>query len=103
MATLVVHLVAGGRSRTGLAAAATFVLGFASLWTLCGQSPSGFPAFVRGEVEISSGFSEAMSVEGKPVEVVAGAAVLALLAAGCIASRRGRLGGRADALNGLAL
>lgn len=46
--------------RSGLTAAGVFALAFAAVWLANGQNPLYLPAFVRGSLQIASGYSEAM-------------------------------------------
>jgi hypothetical protein len=59
-------------------AGAVFVIVFALVWLALGQSLRDVPAFLRGSVEIASGYNEAMSHRGSPLELWLALAVLAL-------------------------
>ncbi len=52
--------------RRGIAFLAAFCALTAAAWSLCGQSFADFPAYVARSIELSSGYSEAMSRPGPP-------------------------------------
>jgi len=54
------------RLRRSVEAVASLLLGTAAAWLLAGQSLGDVPAWLRGSGEVARGYTEAMSLEGKP-------------------------------------
>lgn len=59
---------------------ATFIISFLSLWLLMGQKLANIGAYLRGSFEISSGYSEAMSLWPKTSILILGILLAALCA-----------------------
>lgn len=78
-ATLCVLVVALGATRYlaqrmpwhALAAALVPALSLLLFWIAAGQDPAGIPHYFRAMVEVTSGYSEAMSIPGRMADIVA--------------------------------
>jgi len=75
------YLLERGRQALPLAltSVAAPVVAMAALTLLCLRSVDSCLSYVRGSLELTSGYSAAMSKSGPPLEIVAAAAALALL------------------------
>lgn len=61
-------------------------LAFAAVWVAAGQQLGNIPAFVRASLEITSGYSQAMALQGPWLPIAAGAVVLLALAMSGVAA-----------------
>lgn len=68
--------------RRAVVAVGTFGLFFGGGWVLLGQHLSNLPAYLRGSLEITGGFTQAMSLPAQPAPLV-----LSLLAAAMLGSQ----------------
>jgi hypothetical protein len=58
----------------------TFAILFMTIWVIVGQSPSSLPLFISNSLEITSGYSEAMSLDFTPTEIKLAVACFGFLA-----------------------
>ncbi len=58
------HSLWARRNREAALHAATFFGGFLLIWMLCGQNPLNLPAYFLHSLQISSGYQEAMGIDG---------------------------------------
>ncbi len=58
------HSLWGRRTREAVVHAASFFGGFLILWMLCRQNPLNLPAYFVHSLEISSGYQQAMGIDG---------------------------------------
>lgn len=79
------HLCATGRTRGAIAWAASFLAAIALAWTLAGQSLSNVPRYLAAAFDLARHYSDAMSLEGPRLELLAGILVLGCLAAAILA------------------
>jgi hypothetical protein len=90
-----IYLIVRGERVTGLAAIGGFGVALAVFFAVLGQSPANLPGYLYGSWQVASGYTEAMAIDGSPVEIWLAAALVAFLAACLIGSsqslRRGKL------------
>ncbi len=90
---LLVFLASRRRSRCAGAVVAGFLGTYLAGWLLCGQALANLPAYLRGALEITSGFPDAMGLAGEPLELALALVLLGLLGTGvltCLAWRTPR-------------
>jgi len=87
VALLAVDLLAGGKPRKAALPVTAFGLGLVLAWVAAGQRVTNFPRYLRASWEMSVGYADAMSLNGRTGEWVAAVAVMALWAATLLARR----------------
>jgi hypothetical protein len=60
----------------GMLPGTVYLLAVLTLWLLAGQQPSNFLGFLRGSMEVSGGYTEAMAIYGRRIEVAIGLTAL---------------------------
>jgi len=83
VATIAVSLVARRAGKPTAALLTGYACSLAIVWTASGQQIVNFPAYVTASLEITSGYTQAMAIQGPLLPMAVGAAAVSMLVLSC--------------------